>query len=83
MASPAHSCATSSSASSPFATDAGNSLQTLSPTVNTNDLMGRAQPWRELVPDRYWVDVRPFDMDTNKGPRADVRLLLEIDAISR
>lgn len=54
-----------------------------SPSVDTSDAQGRAQPWRDLLPDRYWAEPRSFQGAANKGPRLDIRLLPEIDAISR
>lgn len=57
--------------------------QTVSPTVTVMDGKGRSQPWRDIVPNRYWAEARSFSHAANKGPRADIRILPEIDAISR
>ncbi|KAK4221671.1 hypothetical protein QBC38DRAFT_350275, partial [Podospora fimiseda] len=53
------------------------------PSVTTTDVKNRAQPWRDIVSNQYWAEPCSFKSVANKGPRPDIRLLEEIDAISR
>lgn len=55
----------------------------LCPTISTKDPKGRAQPWKNIVPESYWAKPHTSEGFGNEGTQADIRLFQEIDSISR